>query len=191
MTAGLFGGACDPPHAGHLALARTALEHFALERLRVLVVVEPAHKAVETDLEVRLELARLVFAELPRTDVVADPHPYTVETVSDGRFVSGETVFLVGADEFAGFLSWREPDRILERVRLGVATRPGYPRERLEPVLAALERPDRVELFPIPAHDVSSTEIRARAARGEPIAGLVPAPVDRRIIELGIYDGGC
>ena len=157
----------------------------------MLVVVEPAHKAVETDLEVRLELARLVFAELPRTDVVADPHPYTVETVSDGRFVSGETVFLVGADEFAGFLSWREPDRILERVRLGVATRPGYPRERLEPVLAALERPDRVELFPIPAHDVSSTEIRARAARGEPIAGLVPAPVDRRIIELGIYDGGC
>lgn len=191
MTSGLFGGAFDPPHAGHVALARTAFEHFSLERLRVLVAVEPAHKPIGTDVELRLELARLAFAELPRTEVVADPHAYTTETVDDPRFIGEDTVFLVGADEFAGFLSWREPDRILERVRLGVATRPGYPRERLEPVLAALERPERVELFTIPAHEVSSTEIRERAARGEPIAGLVPAPVARRIVELGIYDGGC
>lgn len=191
MTSGLFGGAFDPPHAGHVALARTAFEHFSLERLRVLVAVEPAHKPIGTDVELRLELARLAFAELPRTEVVADPHAYTTETVDDPRFIGEDTVFLVGADEFAGFLSWREPDRILERVRLGVATRPGYPRERLEPVLVALERPERVELFTIPAHEVSSTEIRERAARGEPIAGLVPAPVARRIVELGIYDGGC
>lgn len=189
MTAGLLGGAFDPPHAGHVALARTALERFGLERLLVLIVAEPAHKAIETDVERRLELARLAFADLPRTEVQVDPHAYTVETVTDPRFVAGETVFLVGADEFASFLSWREPDRILEHVRLGVATRPGYPRERLEPVLAALERPERVELFTIPAHDASSTEIRALVARGESIAVLVPDPVARRIDELGLYHG--
>ena len=191
MTSGLFGGAFDPPHAGHVVLARTALDRFELEGLRVLVVAEPAHKPVGTPVEQRLDLARLAFAGIPRTDVLVDRHAYTVETVADDRFVAGDTMFLVGADEFASFLSWREPDRILERVRLGVATRSGYPAERLEPVLAALERPDRVELFEIPAHDVSSTEVRARAARGDPLEGLVPDAVARRIVELGLYHGGC
>ncbi|MGH3023532.1 MAG: nicotinate-nicotinamide nucleotide adenylyltransferase [Gaiellaceae bacterium] len=191
MTSGLLGGAFDPPHLGHVALARTALDRFGLERLRVLVVAEPAHKPVGTAVEQRLELARLAFAGLPRTEVLVDRHAYTVETVADGGLVENDAVFLVGADEFASFLSWREPDRILEHVRLGVATRPGYPEERLEPVLAALERPDRVELFAIPAHDVSSTDVRARAARGEPLAGLVPPAVAHRIVELGLYHGGC
>jgi nicotinate-nucleotide adenylyltransferase len=188
VTAGLLGGAFDPPHVGHVALARAALSVFELERLRVLVVAEPAHKAVPTGVEERLELARLAFAGLPRTEVVLDPHAYTVETVTDPRFVSGDTVFFVGADEFASFLSWREPDRILEHVRLGVATRPGHSRETLEAVLAALAHPERVDLFEIPPVDVSSTDVRARAARGEPLDGLVPGAVARRIAELGLYD---
>jgi nicotinate-nucleotide adenylyltransferase len=100
----------------------------------------------------------------------------------------GDVVFLVGADEFADFLGWKDPDEILEHVRLGVATRPGYPRERLEEVLGALRRPERVELFEIPEVDVSSTEIRRRAARGEPIDDVVPAGVARLVVEEGVYD---
>jgi nicotinic acid mononucleotide adenylyltransferase len=52
-----------------------------------------------------------------------------------------DAIFLVGADQFAKFLTWREPDEILEHVRLGVATRPGYPREKLDPVSRELRRP--------------------------------------------------
>ena len=78
-------------------------------------------------------------------------------------------VFVVGADEFASFLTWYEPDRVLEYARLGVATRPGYPRERLDEVLARLERPERVEFFTIPAPPISSTDIRDRVGRGERI----------------------
>jgi nicotinate-nucleotide adenylyltransferase len=69
-----------------------------------------------------------------------------------------------------------------------VATRPGYQRERLDEVLTGLRRPERVELFEIPAVDVSSTEIRRRAALGEPIDGLVPAGVARLVVEDGVYD---
>ena len=88
-------------------------------------------------------------------------------------------VFLVGADEFADFLGWKEPDGILEHVRLGVATRPGYPHERLDAVLAALRRPERVKLFEIPSVDVSSTEIRR--ARGTRRAGsAISCPGGRR-----------
>ena len=109
--------------------------------------------------------------------------------MSDPRFE--DAIFVVGADEFAHFLSWRDPDAVLSRVRLAVATRPGYPRERLDGVLAALARPERVELFEIPAVEASSTDIRARVARGEPVDGLVPPAVARRIVELGLYhDGG-
>ena len=68
-----------------------------------------------------------------------------------------------------------------------MATRPGYPRERLDDVLARLERPDRVELFEIEAVGVSSTDVRDRVARGEPIDDLVPAPVAALIDELRLY----
>jgi len=93
----------------------------------------------------------------------------------------------VGADEFAGFLSWKEPNGVLEEVRLGVATRPGFPSSLLEDALGGLARPDRVELFEIPAFDISSFDIRARIARGEPIDGLVPPPVAAEIDRLGVY----
>ena len=71
--------------------------------------------------------------------------------------------------------------------RLGVATRPGYPFEAYEAVLAQLERPERVEFFEIPAVDVSSSDIRARIRRGEAIAGLVPDPAAQEIESAGLY----
>ena len=182
---GLFGGAFDPPHNGHMALAQTALEHFGLERLLVLVVVDPRHRDVVLDFPARFALAELAFGGLPRTKVVAEEHRFTVDAVRGAPF--GDAIFLVGADEFAGFLSWQEPDGVLEEVRLGVATRPGFPRETLEPVLQALAWPDRVEFFAIPEVPVSGTEIRRRAVRGEPIEGLVPPAVAAEIDRLGLY----
>jgi len=188
MTIGILGGAFDPPHAGHVVLAREAIARFGLERLVALVVAEPAHKPVETPVEQRVELARAAFADVPQVEVVPDDHAYTVEFLRESELPEG-AVFVIGADELADFLTWREPDEILRRVRLGVATRPGYPRERLEDVLARVERPERVELFEIPAVTASSTEVRARVAAGRPIDDLVPAEVARLVVALGLYHG--
>jgi nicotinate-nucleotide adenylyltransferase len=116
-----------------------------------------------------------------------DDHAYTVDSLREGGFDPGSTVFLVGADEFAAFPAWKEPDAILDLVRLGVATRPGHPQERLRQVLAAVRRPERVELFEIPAVDLSSTDIRARLERGEDADALLPPAVARRIVERGLY----
>ncbi len=191
MTTGLLGGAFDPPHRGHVVLAREAIERFGLDRLVVLVVAEPGHKPVGTPVEARLELARAAFADVPLAEVRRDDHAFTVDSLRAGASVPEDTVFLVGADEFAGFLTWKEPDEVLEHVRLGVATRPGFPRERLRPVLAALRHPERVELFEIPALDVSSTDLRARLAGGERVDDLVPPAVARLIVERGLYHEGC
>ena len=182
----ILGGRFDPPHVGHVALARRALEHFGLERLCVLVAAEPGHKDAVAPPDVRLELARLAFAELP-ADVGLDRHRFTVDLLESSRF--DDPLFLIGADELAGFLAWKQPERVLELARLGVATRPGTPREELEAVLARLPRPERVELFELEPHDVSATEIRVLAAAGEPLDGLVPLAVAARIAELGLYRG--
>lgn len=189
MTVGILGGAFDPPHVGHVVLAGEAIERFRLERLVALVVAEPAHKPVETPVEQRLELVRAAFRDVPEVDVVADDHAYTVDFLRESD-LPGDAVFLVGADELADFLSWREPDEILRLVRLGVATRPGYPPEQLDDVLARLERPERVELFPIPAVTASSTEVRARVAAGRPIDDLVPPEVARLVVAHGLYHDG-
>jgi nicotinate-nucleotide adenylyltransferase len=191
VTTGLLGGAFDPPHAGHVLLAEEAVRRFGLDRLLVLVVADPAHQRVETPVAERLGLARAAFEAVPAAEVRRDDHAFTVDSLRAGGFDPDATVFLVGADEFASFPSWKEPAAILELVRLGVATRPGSPPERLEPVLESLRRPDRVELFQIPALAVSSTDLRSRLARGASIDDLVPTSVARRIVERGLYHEGC
>lgn len=196
MTTGVLGGAFDPPHAGHVALAREAVRHFGLERLVIVVTGRPPHKDVPTDAELRFRLAEAAFqdvpgAELSRHELDRPGRSYTVDTARWAEREWGEeVVFLVGGDEFADFLGWKDPDEILDHVRLGVATRPGYPPERLGPVLAGLRRPERVELFEIPPVLASSSEIRARLERGEPAGDLLPAAVARRVVELDLYHEG-
>jgi nicotinate-nucleotide adenylyltransferase len=179
---GILGGVFDPPHNGHVAIARAAKERFGLERLVVLVSVRPGHKEVETPAELRFALTNAAFAD---DDVLLDENPFTADAVVDGRF--GDAIFIVGADEFHDFLSWKDPEAVLREVRLAVATRPGYPRERLEPVLERLSDPGRVQFFEIPPLAIASREIRRRVAAGEPIDELVPPVVARLIDELRLY----
>ena len=128
---GLFGGAFDPPHRGHVELLRRARAQLGLERLIVLVVADPGHKEVDTPADVRLRLARAAF---PHDEVLLDRHARTVDTLR-AHPEWHDPVFLIGADEFCAFASWKEPDEVLRLARLGVATRPGFPRERLDAVL--------------------------------------------------------
>jgi nicotinate-nucleotide adenylyltransferase len=184
---GILGGAFDPPHNGHVALAREAIGHFGLERLLVRVVAEPGHKEVGTPAAIRLRLAELAFASIPEAEVSLDPYARTADSLE--ALGLDDPVFLIGADELAAFPTWTRPGRVLELARLGAATRPGIDRDALAGVIAALPRPDRVELFEITPHDVSSSEIRARAAEGLPLDGLVPPLVAAEIARLGLYRG--
>jgi nicotinate-nucleotide adenylyltransferase len=179
---GLFGGAFDPPHVGHVALANAAKRHFGVPQLTVLVAEHPGHKETFLPAETRLELAKAAF---PDDDVRLDPYPRTLDLLRAESF--DEPLFIIGADQFSDFLSWKDPDAVLERARLAVATRPGYPRERLDAVLEELDQPERVVFFDIEPNPAASREIRALAAAGAPLAGLVPDAVGRLIQVRGLY----
>ena len=185
MNVGVFGGAFDPPHVGHVELASRGIERFDLDRLLIRVVEEPGHKNVSTAPQIRLFLAELAFAPLDEAEVSLDPFARTVDSLE--ALDLHDPVFLVGADEFASFLAWKEPERVLELARLGVATRPGVDRVSLDDVLARLGRPDRIVFFEIDPLPVSSSDIRERAAAGTSIDGLVPGAVAAEIARLDLY----
>jgi nicotinate-nucleotide adenylyltransferase len=189
---GLLGGTFDPPHNGHLALARAAVERFGLDRLVVTVGGQTPGKASLVDAETRLHLAEAAFADVPRVeisrlDIDREQPAYSHETVRRARERWGEVVFLVGADRFADFLDWKAPNEVLQGARLGVATRPGVDEAALRDVLEQLERPEQVTFFPIEQIVVSSSDIRRRVAAGEAYEHLVPPPTARLIQELGLY----
>jgi nicotinate-nucleotide adenylyltransferase len=178
---GVLGGIFDPPHNGHVALARAALEKLPIDRFLVLVAEHPGHRRVVADPEPRLRMARAAFAELP-AEVGLDENAFTVDAVRGGRF-GDEALFIVGADEGADFPSWKEPDEVLRWVRLAVGTRSGYPPADLE------RYGDRVVPFELASPPVSSSEVRDRVARGERIDDLVPSAVAEAIRDLGLYRG--
>jgi nicotinate-nucleotide adenylyltransferase len=179
---GLYGGAFDPPHVGHVEVARAAKERFDLRRLAVLVSEHPGHKQTYLPAAARLELARAAF---PDDDVRLDPHARTIDLLRAERFDA--PLFVIGADEFCDFLSWKEPDEVLELAELAVATRPGYPSGPIDAVLEALDQPERVHFFEIEPTPVASRDVRELAAVGAPLDGLVPAAVAELIRARGLY----
>jgi nicotinate-nucleotide adenylyltransferase len=179
----LFGGSFDPPHRGHVELARRAKEQFGLDPLIVLVSSDPGHKHVDTPADVRLRLAQAAF---PDNEVMLDEHPRTIDLLR-AHPEWNDPVFLIGADQFRSFLAWKEPNEVLRRAQLAVATRPGFPNEELEPVLAQLEHPERVLFFEIDPTPVASRELRERLAAGDEVGPEVPAAVGELIRSEGLY----
>jgi nicotinate-nucleotide adenylyltransferase len=148
-----------------------------LDRLLVLVSERPGHKPTVADPETRLELARLAFRGLPQADVRLDPHPFTVDFLREER--PQDALLVIGADQWAGFGTWRDSEEVKRMIPIAVAARPGQ---------AAPQ--GGVRTFEIDQRPISSSEIRANVAAGEPIDDLVPPLVAREIERRGLYAGG-
>ncbi|MFT4039905.1 MAG: nicotinate-nucleotide adenylyltransferase [Thermomicrobiales bacterium] len=193
---GVFGGTFDPVHKGHLHIANGMRDQLELERIVWVPAGRPPHKLgqiVSSD-EDRLAMLELALRDLPQDTIsrieVDRPGPsYTADTLQQlaAELAPAELVFLMGEDSLRDFPNWRDPDRILAHASLGVAQRPGIDAnlQVLTQALPALC--GRVHLANIPELPVSSSEIRARVARGESITHLTPEPVAQYIRDHGLY----
>lgn len=188
MRIGVYGGTFNPPHLGHMASARAAVEILGLEKLLFIPAAIPPHKALPEEsagpLE-RLEMAALMAdgldAELGRRcEVTASDlefrrpgKSYTVDTLAELRtlYPEDELWLLMGGDMFLALQSWREPERLMALA--GVAA---FARERGDS-LAVMERQAarlrenigaRVALIPLSTiTEISSTQLRAALVAGE------------------------
>ena len=110
----------------------------------------------------------------------------TLEALTESR-PGDELWFLMGADVAASLESWREPGRVAELARLGIAARSGTVLDEVETALESLGVGDRAEVIRMPEIGVSSTRVRRRVAQGRPIRYLVPDAVVALIAERGLY----
>lgn len=200
MRIALFGGTFDPPHRGHLAIARAAADAFALDRVLFAPVGLQALKpdAAPTPFATRVALvaaactldARFAPSEIdaPRPGQVPN---YTVDTLAAlAAKHPDDTLFnLAGADSFLSLRRWRDPDRLLELAEWIVVSRPGYPLAEadLAPLALAPGQRARVHILAGVAEDVSATELRERLRRGDACDDLLPPAVAGYIAEHDLY----
>lgn len=197
LKLGVLGGTFDPPHNGHLLIARKAIEQLSLHQVLFAPTRHPPHKNVahHTPIEHRLEMVRLAIAPYPqfvlsRVDVDRTGPTYTVDTMRILRAQYDETVewfFIMGLDSLASILTWRAPEQLIRLCKLAVFPRPGFAvnLERLEKKIPGLQA--RVVLLNAPLVEIAASDIQARVRAGESIAHLVPAAVARYIAEKGLY----
>jgi len=199
-TLGVLGGTFNPPHLGHMAIARHALGELELERLALMPARVPPHKSIEQDpgCEHRLAMCRLLIDSCPRLSVCTleterEGPSYTVDTLTSihASHPHAELTLIVGADIASTLPAWREPQRLLALATLAVAERPGSDRRAVLEPLAALDTVgERVRFLNAPVVDVSSSRVRERAAAGEPIDDLVGPAVAGYIAEHALYGAG-
>jgi nicotinate-nucleotide adenylyltransferase len=197
---GILGGTFNPPHLGHRALARHALRELSLERVLLMPARLPPHKSTAEDPGAprRLEMCRLLLDGTPGLGVSAleldrDGPSYTVDTlrVLHATHPATSLTFVLGADIARTLPTWHQPRELLALARLAVALRAGSSTTAVRAELAGLLDDDtlegRVRFLNMPAFDVSSSLVRARAQRGEPVAELVGPAVAEYIATCGLY----
>ena len=124
MKIGIYGGAFNPPHLGHITAARAVFELLKLDKLLVIPTGHPPHKTLPPGSpgpERRLEMTRLAMAglgdwmEISDMELRREGNSYTADTLArvKERYPEDELWLLMGADMFLTLQAWREPERIL------------------------------------------------------------------------------
>lgn len=197
MRIGILGGTFDPVHVGHLVGAVNARFSLGLDRVLLVVANEPWQKVglrPVTPARDRLALVEAAVAghegvEASSLEIDRGGISYTVDTVHElqDRYPAAELFVLVGADVVAGLDTWERVDEVRSAVTLVAMSRPGTaPVDLGADALAGW----RVVTIEIPALEISSTDLRERAATGRPLDFLVPDPAIRVLHERHLYDGG-
>ncbi len=197
MKIGILGGTFDPPHYGHLELAEAAQRQLRLAQIVFMPAPQPPHKLGEdiSPLATRVAMLERALRGNPAFVISlleaerAGPS-YTVDTLRELHHdlpPRTEIFFLMGMDSLQNFPTWHLPQAIVKLCKLAVLKRPGYfvDLNALEEKIPGVKR--AVVFIPAPESAISASAIRARVARGESVAALVPPAVAEYIAQRQLY----
>ncbi len=197
---GIMGGTFDPIHNAHLALADCALENLQLDEIWFLPAAVPyLDKHTFTSFADRMQMTALAISGKKKFRVSGiegerKGKTYTADTLRILKTQCPDTEyhFILGADQLYSLESWHELDVILQLAVLTAAKREQggtMSAQRFQHQVQYLRTHygARIEILPFPEMNISSTEIRRRAAAGEELRGLVPEKVRNYILKKGLY----
>jgi nicotinate-nucleotide adenylyltransferase len=199
MRIGYFGGSFDPPHRGHLAVARAVRDRFAPDRLLLAPTGRQPLKAegARASFPDRLRMTELLCAEEPGLEAsdadgpLPDGSPnYTVDTLRrlrQGLPDAAELFAILGADAFLSIPQWRQAAELFELAEWIVVSRPGVASQEIRAVPLTPEQRRRTHILEGVAEPVSATDLRGRLEAGLPCEELLPDSVLRYIREHGLY----
>lgn len=193
---GVFGGAFDPPHIGHLILAETAREQLSLQRVLFMPTGQPPHKDDRSVTPVRHRIAMTELAlegnsafYLSAIDTKR-PAPHYTSTLRpciEDVYPGAELVLLIGGDSLRDFPQWHEPQLIVKQWHIAVLPRPDYEIdwEILEKAAPGVRQ--TTTILDGPSVALSSTQVRRWVEVGRSLRYLIPTPVIRYIDENALY----
>lgn len=190
MNIGIFSGSFDPIHIGHIILANYIVEFTEIDKIWFLVSPQSPFKADKelTDENQRLEMVQQALADYEHFEAsnieFSLPKPsYTVNTLEavQEKYPEHQFTLIIGADNWASFEDWKNPERILDRFKLMV-----YPRLGSRITIPTKMR-NKVEALESPIIEISSTFIRESIAEGRDMKAFLPLSVYNMINEKELY----
>lgn len=194
---GIFGGAFNPVHNGHVNLAKEATEQLKLRKLLIIPTFESPHKATKLlPFDTRMEMCKLAFegisdkCEVTVSDIERKMGgvSYTINTIRElaKQLPDAQFFLLIGGDMLFSFREWYKYESILKESRVCAVARGG---DNFTDMLEFAAEMGRVKVLLTSIVDVSSTEIREKLAAGKDISELVPQSVAEYIAANDLYRG--
>jgi nicotinate-nucleotide adenylyltransferase len=190
---GVMGGTFDPIHHGHLVAASEVQSWFDLDEVVFVPTGAPWQKSDRrvTAAEDRYLMTVIATASNPRfwvsrVDVDRGGPTYTIDTLRDlsEQLPNADLYFITGADALADIFTWRDAEELFSMAQFVGCTRPGF---AMDPETLGKIPSDRVTMVEVPALAISSTDVRRRTMRGEPVWYLVPDGVVQYIAKHQLY----
>jgi nicotinate-nucleotide adenylyltransferase len=196
LRVGIFGGAFNPPHIGHLVCAQEAQVQLELEKVVFMPVGQAPHRELQDDPgpDARLEMVELAVADdgrfaVSRAELDRSGPSYTADTLRGLREKSpdDELFLILGGDQAAALPDWHEPEAVLSLATVAVVERTNWSRNAIGIKVGRLPGAERIRYLDMPVIQVSSSAIRRRVAEGLPIRYLVPDKVANYIGTNDLY----
>lgn len=194
---GIFGGTFDPPHYGHLILAKEAAQQLHLDLVLWVLTPDPPHKRGKriTPWQIRHEMVEAAISghpefEISRVDIDRPPPQYALDTVRllGQEYPGSELIYLIGGDSLRDLPGWRQPEEFLRNIDwLGVMRRPDilYDIEDLNKLLPGIK--DKILWIDAPLVNIASSHLRRSIALKINCDQEIPEAVGKVIEKHHLY----